>query len=123
MGLYSGREKLKTWYYSPFPPAYHCNTLYVCDVCFSFYTERQQLKEHDRSCAFKHPPGDEIYRDADISVFELDGRIQRIYCENLCLVSKLFLDHKTLRFDCEPFHFYVLTEKKHIPQKKKDGKE
>ena len=41
MGLKSGREKLKTWYYSPFPPAFHCNTLYVCDVCFSFYTERQ----------------------------------------------------------------------------------
>ena len=56
-------------------------------------------------------------------MFELDGRIQRIYCENLCLVSKLFLDHKTLRFDCEPFHFYVLTEKKNISQKKKDGEE
>lgn len=50
-------------------------------------------------------------------MFELDGRIQRIYCENLCLVAKLFLDHKTLRFDCEPFHFYVLTERRPIRKK------
>jgi len=45
-------------------------------------------------------------------MFELDGQIQRIFCENLCLISKLFLDHKTLRYDCDPFHFYVLTERR-----------
>ena len=32
------------------------------------------------------------------------------YCQNLCLLSKLFLDHKTLYFDVDPFLFYVLTE-------------
>ena len=30
--------------------------------------------------------------------------------ENLCFLAKLFLDHKTLQFDVEPFLFYVLTE-------------
>lgn len=107
-------ERLKAWYYSPFPQAYHCETLFVCDICMVFYTERAQFKEHKRRCTFKAPPGDEIYRDGDISMFELDGRIQRTYCENLSLVAKLFLDHKTLRFDCEPFHFYVLTERRPI---------
>ena len=34
-----------------------------------------------------------------------------MYCQNLCLLSKLFLDHKTLYYDVEPFLFYVLTEK------------
>ncbi|TRZ06546.1 hypothetical protein HGM15179_020565 [Zosterops borbonicus] len=29
---------------------------------------------------------------------------------NLCLLAKLFLDHKTLYFDVEPFVFYLLTE-------------
>jgi histone acetyltransferase MYST1 len=28
----------------------------------------------------------------------------------MCLLAKLFLDHKTLYFDVEPFLFYVLTE-------------
>ncbi len=43
-------------------------------------------------------------------MFEVDARKQRIYCENLCLLSKLFLDHKTLYWEIEPFLFYILTE-------------
>jgi GNAT superfamily N-acetyltransferase len=45
-----------------------------------------------------------------LSVFEMDGSIDKIYCQNLCLIAKLFLDHKTLYFDVEPFLFYILTE-------------
>ena len=41
-----------------------------------------------------HPPGDEIYRNSSISVFEIDGATSRTYCQNLCLLAKLFLDHK-----------------------------
>ncbi|CAB1312352.1 unnamed protein product [Coregonus sp. 'balchen'] len=37
------------------------------------------------------------------------GRLY-IYCQNLCLLAKLFLDHKTLYYDVEPFLFYVMTE-------------
>ena len=45
----------------------------------------------------------------DLSVFEVDGNTSKIYCQNLCLLVKLFLDHKTLFYDVEPFLFYVLT--------------
>lgn len=38
------------------------------------------------------------------------GLCLQIYCQNLCLLAKLFLDHKTLYFDVEPFIFYILTE-------------
>lgn len=58
----------------------------------------------------RHPPGDEIYRDNQISIFEVDGRKNKIYCQNLCLLSKMFLDHKSLFYDVEPFLFYVITE-------------
>jgi len=34
---------------------------------------------------------------------------QKIYCQNLCLLAKLFLDHKTLYYDVEPFLFYIMT--------------
>ena len=99
-------------------------------------------------CPARCPPGDEIYRKDSVSVFEVDGRknkvhtkyfilisIRRIwnlshcpslkithsipqpplslpqtYCQNLCLLAKLFLDHKTLYYDVEPFMFYILTE-------------
>ena len=36
--------------------------------------------------------------------------VLQIYCQNLCLLAKLFLDHKTLYYDVEPFLFYVMTE-------------
>lgn len=36
--------------------------------------------------------------------------IRQIYCQNLCLLSKMFLDHKSLFYDVEPFLFYVMTE-------------
>lgn len=42
--------------------------------------------------------------------FQVDGNISKIYCQNLCLLAKLFLDHKTLYYDVEPFLFYVLTK-------------
>lgn len=32
-----------------------------------------------------------------------------MYCQNLCLLAKLFLDHKTLYYDVEPFKFFVIT--------------
>jgi len=61
-------------------------------------------------CESKHPPGDEIYRDGSISVFEIDGRKHSLYCQNLCVLAKLFLGSKTLYYDVEPFLFYVMTE-------------
>ncbi|EJK44744.1 hypothetical protein THAOC_36695, partial [Thalassiosira oceanica] len=42
--------------------------------------------------------------------FEVDGLEERLYCQNLCYIAKLFLDHKTLYFDVDPFLFYVLCE-------------
>lgn len=43
-------------------------------------------------------------------MFEVDGKKNKIYCQNLCLLAKLFLDHKTLYYDVEPFLFYIMTE-------------
>ena len=61
-------------------------------------------------CKMRHPPGDEIYRDGAVAIFEVDGRKNKIYCQNLCLLSKMFLDHKSLFYDVEPFLFYVIAE-------------
>ena len=47
-----------------------------------------------------------------VSFWEVDGARAKVWCQNLCLLSKLFLDHKTCYWDVEPFNFYVLTEVK-----------
>lgn len=68
------------------------------------------MERHQDKCTWRHPPGTEIYRCEDLSVFEVDGNVNKLYCQNLCLLAKLFLDHKTLYYDVEPFLFYVLTK-------------
>mgnify|MGYP002176973019 CR=1 FL=1 len=32
------------------------------------------------------------------SFFEVDGKKEKIFCQNLCYLAKLFLDHKTLYY-------------------------
>lgn len=59
----------------------------------------------------KIPPGLEIYRDTNLSVFRVDGTKQRLYCQNLCLLGKLFIEHKTLHYDPSPFYFFLITER------------
>ncbi|CAG9329341.1 unnamed protein product [Blepharisma stoltei] len=106
-----GKFRCQTWYYSPFPSYFQdLDTLYICEFCLSFFKYKEELKRHSQICQYHHPMGNEIYREQDISIFEVDGERNTIYCENLCYISKLFLDHKNLTYDVEPFLFYVLTE-------------
>ncbi|XP_019625901.1 PREDICTED: histone acetyltransferase KAT7-like isoform X2 [Branchiostoma belcheri] len=106
-----GRFELDTWYSSPYPEEYaRLPKLYICEFCLKYMKSATILRRHMAKCVWRHPPGDEIYRKGSISVFEVDGQKNKIYCQNLCLLAKLFLDHKTLYYDVEPFLFYVMTE-------------
>ena len=40
----------------------------------------------------------------------MDGRKGKSFCQNLCYLAKLFLDHKTLYYDVDLFLFYVMCE-------------
>ncbi|KAJ2751241.1 Histone acetyltransferase [Coemansia aciculifera] len=107
-----GQYQVEPWYFSPYPLEYaYTPTLYICEFCLCFYANRTQYGRHRTKCSLQHPPGNEIYRKDDISFFEIDGRRQKTYCRNLCLLSKCFLDHKTLYYDVDPFLFYILTKR------------
>eukprot|EP01027_Heterolobosea_sp_BB2_P022178 GEZU01032635.1.p1 GENE.GEZU01032635.1~~GEZU01032635.1.p1 ORF type:complete len:472 (+),score=177.53 GEZU01032635.1:150-1565(+) len=107
-----GKYEIDTWYFSPYPDEFTKDNrkLYICEFCLKYMKKKKTLERHKLKCDIRHPPGDEIYRDGNLSVFEVDGKKQKIYCQNLCLLAKLFLDHKTLYYDVEPFLFYVMTE-------------
>lgn len=106
-----GRHRIKPWYFSPYPQELvSLSCIYLCEFCLSFAKSRTCLKRHMIKCALKHPPGNEIYRNQSLSFFEIDGRKNKSYSQNLCLLAKCFLDHKTLYYDTDPFLFYVLTE-------------
>ncbi len=84
--------------------------LYFCEYDLMFFKERQQMLQHLKRSRIQHPPGDEIYRNANVSMFEIDGKKEKLFCQNLCYLAKLFLDHKTLFYDVDLFLFYVLCE-------------
>nr|GEW71374.1 histone acetyltransferase of the MYST family 2 [Tanacetum cinerariifolium] len=106
-----GRYQIETWYFSPFPPEYNdSSNLYFCEFCLNFMKRKEQLQRHMKKCDLKHPPGDEIYRSGTLSMFEVDGKKNKVYAQNLCYLAKLFLDHKTLYYDVDLFLFYVLCE-------------
>ena len=105
-----GRYDIQTWYSSPYPQEYaRLSKLFLCEFCLKYMKSRSILDRHMSKCLWRHPPATEIYRRDSLSVFEVDGNVNKIYCQNLCLLAKLFLDHKTLYYDVEPFLFYVLT--------------
>jgi len=106
-----GCYEVETWYYSPFPEEFRaCEKLHFCEFCLKFMRAKLTLKRHQKKCELRHPPGSEIYRNGKISVFEIDGHKDKIYCQNICFLAKLFLDHKTLYYDVDPFLFYVMCE-------------
>ncbi|XP_066513727.1 histone acetyltransferase KAT5b isoform X2 [Hoplias malabaricus] len=105
-----GRHRLKPWYFSPYPQELTTlPILYLCEFCLKYLKSLKCLQRHLTKCNLRHPPGNEIYRKGTISFFEIDGRKNKMYSQNLCLLAKCFLDHKTLYYDTDPFLFYVMT--------------
>lgn len=110
-----GRFRMAAWYFSPFPKEYYpdgsVDCLHFCEFCMAFFRFKRELRLHqERRICNRHPPGNEIYRHDSLSVFEVDGAISKVYCQNLCYLAKLFLDHKTLYYDVDPFLFYIICE-------------
>lgn len=106
-----GKYEIETWYFSPYPDDYAGDEkMYLCEYCLKYMKKEKTLIAHSYKCNMRSPPGKQIYNDGELSMFEIDGKESKIYCQNLCLLSKLFLDHKTLYYDVDPFLFYILCE-------------
>lgn len=130
-----GKHRIKPWYFAPYPQVSPIEfsfeqftyllfslwilllqemcgepCIYICEFCLKYRKSKKCLERHLAKCNLRHPPGNEIYRKSTISFFEIDGRKNKCYAQNLCLLAKLFLDHKTLYYDTDPFLFYIMTE-------------
>ncbi|KAG0196782.1 K(lysine) acetyltransferase [Mortierella sp. GBA30] len=108
--LYAGYD-IATWYYSPFPEEYEeCPRLFICEYCLKYIRQVESFITHNSSCKRKKPPGMVVYSKGANKIYKVDGGINKLYCQNLSLLAKLFLDNKTLYFDVHGFQFFVLTE-------------
>lgn len=108
-----GEWEIDAWYFSPFPLSMVINKskLFFCEFCLWYTSDQMAYSCHMlHLCKAKLPPGQIIYEEENLSVWAVEGRKHKNYCQSLCLLSKLFLDHKTLYYDVEGFIFYVLCE-------------
>ncbi|KAJ2545870.1 K(lysine) acetyltransferase [Coemansia sp. RSA 1853] len=105
-----GKYSIAVWYTSPYPDEYtHTRDLFICQQCLKYMRHRETLDSH--VCPDPFPRGRRVYEDATSALFEVDGKAHTLYCQNLCLLSKLFLDQKTIYYDIGGFLFYVLLSK------------
>ena len=123
-----GYYSIEAWYFSPYPSNFTSQkVLYICEHCLKYFKFKNTLIHHLKECEYQTPPGKQIYEmgitpDKStsqkenrisylVSIYEILGSEQKLFCQNLCLIAKLFLDHKSIYFDVSPFKFYVLYEK------------
>ena len=122
-----GRCEVDAWYFSPFPEVFgEQRTLYVCEYTLKYMKSRAAFDAHlvePRAQAAGQgdlPDARAAARQKrlGVGVGAAKGALGvgarrlgcKVYCQCLCLLAKLFLDHKTLYYDVDPFLFYVLCE-------------
>lgn len=104
-------NEMETRFTSPYPDEFaSLSRLFLCSFCLLPTSSPFMLRRHMAKCQARHPPGCEIYRKERLAIFEVDGAKSKDYCQRLCLLAKLFLHHKTLYHQVEPFLFYVVTD-------------
>jgi hypothetical protein len=95
-----------------------CPRLYVCPICFCYSPEEadytQHLMRHQAEAREQEilPVPDtafKVYEWDGYVVWEVDGEAEMLYCQNLSLFAKLFLEQKSVFFDTGGFKYYVLT--------------
>ncbi|BGP35527.1 hypothetical protein JCM10296v2_007365 [Rhodotorula toruloides] len=84
--------------------------LFACEKCFKYLALPAAYLAHQKECFVTRPPGRRVYQRGATSIWEVDGAEAKLYCQNLCLFAKLFIEHKYMFFDVEGFTFYLLTE-------------
>ncbi|KAI8894433.1 acyl-CoA N-acyltransferase [Globomyces pollinis-pini] len=99
--------EIDTWYYSPYPTGKY---LYICKYCLKYIYNTNTYYGHQAICRLPLP-GKPVYINKNIQINEIDGKIDKLFCQNLSLLGKLFIQHKTIYFDIEPFLFYILIVK------------
>jgi len=96
-----------------------CPRLYVCPNCFRYtpnvdhYVLHLQHHETRFQQQIETSPVPKsalkVYEWEGYAVWEVDGEIEKLYCQNLSLFGKLFLEQKSVFFDTGGFKYYVLT--------------
>ncbi|ODQ81515.1 hypothetical protein BABINDRAFT_6203 [Babjeviella inositovora NRRL Y-12698] len=106
---YSNRHLTKRASRKPATTSFWLDTLYLCDQCFKYSDKKIEIDAHRAACAYRaRAPGKVLYRGAGYEVRRVRGCKHPLFCQNLSLFGKLFLDNKSVFFSVETFEFYVV---------------
>jgi len=94
--------------------------LHVCPYCFKYTTTPSAYTSHIHvhTQALESEPATwtpvpktalKVYEHNGYTVWDIDGEQEKLYCQNLSLFAKLFLEQKSVFFDTSGFHYFVLT--------------
>lgn len=88
-------------------------TLHVCDFCFKYTSDAAKMDLHLAVCPFnkEFPPiGTLVYADTKAKrlIKKVRGFRNELFCQNLCLFGKLFIDDKSVYYNVEAFDFYIV---------------
>lgn len=90
---------------------YWLDTLYVCEYCFKYTDVAEDLVRHDEMCHYKvKAPGRLKYKSPQFTIRRVKGSKHRLFCQCLCLFTKLYLDNKSVYFKLDHYEFYIVYE-------------
>lgn len=94
--------------------------LHVCPYCFKYSTiaadyvshlhfHLKQIETDPEEWLPVPKSALKVYEWDEYAVWDIDGEQEKLYCQNLSLFAKLFLEQKSVFFDTSGFHYFVLT--------------
>lgn len=90
---------------------YWVDTLCVCEYCFKYTDDERSFVSHVSHCEYKtRAPGKIKYKSPLYTIRRVKGSRHRLFCQCLCLFTKLFLDNKSMFFKVDHYEFYIVYE-------------
>ncbi|KAK4056440.1 hypothetical protein OIO90_002583 [Microbotryomycetes sp. JL221] len=53
-------------------------SLFVCEHCFKYMLDSTSWNSHRNECQFNHPPGKKVYENANQTIYEVDGAVEKV---------------------------------------------
>ncbi|CCE64109.1 hypothetical protein TPHA_0G02720 [Tetrapisispora phaffii CBS 4417] len=90
---------------------YWLDVIYICEYCFKYCDNAESLIDHTKVCTFKEKvPGRLKYLGPKYQIRRVKGQKHTLFCQCLCLFTKLFLDDKSMYFRIANYEFYIIYE-------------
>ncbi|KAL3232526.1 Histone acetyltransferase SAS2 [Nakaseomyces bracarensis] len=90
---------------------YWLDTLFVCEYCFKYTDIEEDLVRHEQVCSYKlKAPGRIKYKSPQYTIRRVKGSKHQMFCQCLCLFTKLYLDNKSVYFKLDHYEFYIVYE-------------